>query len=127
MAAEIIPIAFSLSVVALMVYIAVFNPKQLVHIKELWTGSAVNRPRASHSKEDGPNKDRKWGSKIRNRINIADLPYSLVSGRLRTTLATALSRLVAQNDETPTISPVPIRPQILRYNGHSVDAVGELD
>ena len=79
MAAEIIPIAFAFSVVALMVYIAVFNPKQLVHIKELWTGSAVNRPRASHSKEDGRNKDRKWGSKIRNGINIADLPCSLVS------------------------------------------------
>ena len=127
MASEIIPISFAFSVVALMVYIAVFNPKQLVLIKELWTGSAVNRPRPSGSKEHSPNKDRKWGSKARNRISIADLTCSLVSGRLRTTLATTLSKLVTRNDQTLTISPFPIRPQVLRYNGHSVDAVGELD
>ena len=66
MTTEIIPIAFTFSVIAFVVCFAILNPKQLAHIRDLCNGSAEIGPRASDSKTEGPSKDRKWGSKIRN-------------------------------------------------------------
>src|SRR5437667_3886737 len=64
MATEINIIVFALSFTALIIYVAVLNPKQFVrkHIRQRFSGSTGNRPQASGSK-DSPNKDRKWGSK----------------------------------------------------------------
>src|SRR6266496_3355869 len=55
MATEIIPIVFAFSVVAFVVSVAIFSPKEFAHIRHLWNGSAENRPRTSDSKQEGPN------------------------------------------------------------------------
>jgi len=64
MSVELLHLAFAFGAFALLTYVVLCRPKGLLQIKKRFTNGAAVSLITSPSKVDGPNKGRKWGSKI---------------------------------------------------------------
>jgi len=64
MSVELLQLVFAFGAFALLTYVALYRPKGLIQIKKRFASRAAGALNKSPPKVDGPNKDRKWGSKI---------------------------------------------------------------
>ena len=127
MAFEIVPLVFALCIVAFVVYFARnINGSKFIQIRKSFAPKPL--PTFPKSKEDGPNKDRKWGGKLPTLyMSGSQLTHSVDSGRLRTTLASTVSKLVSRVHQTTAISSVPLWAKVQCYNGHPFYELGTVD
>jgi hypothetical protein len=64
MSVEVVQFVVAFGAFALLTYVALYRPKALVQFKKRFANKASTSVVDSTSKLDGPNKNRKWGSKM---------------------------------------------------------------